>query len=181
MTDQEFKNIEILIRNGIPARKATATAAQRAQFMRMKKKKGPPPEAAPPPSEAVASVIREATIAANIEPTVPTPAQIVPQTVDLKATVPVDTRELLEIAKRAIYEQIAHTRDLAPAWVKLVFELCEKELPEWSNRGAKVAKDEYQSILESVLKENKGFRILERNTDDTDVKHGDTSKTRSPG
>ena len=180
MTEQEFRNIEILIDNGVPMRKATATAAQRAQYMRMRKKKPAQPVASSPP-ETVAAVIREATIAANIEPTNPAPALILQPIIDLKNSEPVDTRELLEVAKRVIYEQLLHTRFLAPAWVKLVFELCEKELPEWSQRGAKVAKDEYQSILESVLKESKGFRILERDTNENDAKPGDAGKARSPG
>ena len=197
MIEQDYQEIKELIGKGMSLRQASKTNARKIQFIRMRKKRGeanplpkpqpfPSPKPLPNPNE-VATVIREATIAANIVPThielpavVSVPAPRISPWIDLRNASPVDTRELLEMAKRAIFQQLSMA-PLMPAWVKLVFELCEKELPEWSSRNTKVAKDEYQSILEAMFKKTTGFQLTERKDNVDDVKPDNAGKVRSPG
>lgn len=195
ITDQEYQEIKAKIANGMSAKKATGTPARRIQYSRMRKKRG---DAPPVQSQqaTVADVIREATIAANIEPSpapspvpspvpspepfsVLTPVPSISHVMDFHNFLPVETRELLEVTKRVIHQQLLQTAYPAPAWAKLAFELCEKELPEWRNKNTKAVKDQYEAILESVVKKSTGFQILERKGNATNDNGGDVSEDGS--
>lgn len=95
-------------------------------------------------------------------------------------SLPTDPREILIMIKKAVVRQM---RSKAPdsSWGKLGLLICEHEIPEWSSKAAKVAKDEYQDILESVFKSSTGFKILERKNNGRDNKPEDAGKAGSPG
>lgn len=168
MTEQEYQEIKVLLQTGVSLNQATLTPAKKLQFLRLRKKKG---EA----RQEVSAVIREASQAANSPPLPPTSS-----TSGVRSTrwtglenepVP-DTRKMLDMAKRAIYHQLS-SGYFSPACLKLCFMLCEKELPEWSEIKTKAVKDQYEAILENVVKKSSGFKILERKDDGTNIKPSD--------
>lgn len=153
MTESEYQEIEKLVASGVSVNRAAGSGAKRIAFIRMREKK------LKGEKNAIAAVIQEATIAANL-PVVTTPKHLI-----LDGPIPA-TSDLLDMAKRVLAHHLA-SGNPNPVWVKLCFELCEKELPDWNNKEGRATKDQYEALLETVLKKSTGFRITERKEDTT--------------